>query len=139
MPDSKIIMKLEISMLPSRLCGKSLYHTDMSAWRKLRTACYERAGYRCEICEAQCVPGTKGAYAAHEVHKPDGTLERLQFVCIKCHGVIHFGRSTNFGYYEDALQHLMKVNRMSRAAAEKYAAEKSREWQQNESDERAPR
>jgi hypothetical protein len=68
----------------------------------------------------------------NEIWKADGTLGRLQFVCIACHGVAHFGRSSALGYREQALSHLAKVNGISMAEAKEYALSKEKEWREAE-------
>ena len=128
-------MKLEIELLPSRLWGVNL-RANKRAWDKIRGACYEAADYRCEICEAQCVRGS-GAYAAHEVWKADGSLDRVQFLCRPCHTVKHFGRTQAIGYEQQALEHLMAVNGISlgeaQAHAEKMRARKAGEVEASDS------
>jgi hypothetical protein len=44
-------MKLEIQMLPSVQWGQNL-RSNKSEWNRLRKSCYERAGFKCEICES---------------------------------------------------------------------------------------
>lgn len=69
-----------------------------TAWNKMRKACYEKAGYKCEICGYQGTPG-KRDYSAHEVYSIDYTTGTSTFIrpvclCPRCHLLnIHVSRA----------------------------------------------
>ena len=55
-----------------------------AAWNTMRKACYEKAGYKCEVCGYQGTPG-KRDYSAHEVYSTDyktGECEFIRPVCL---------------------------------------------------------
>jgi len=89
-------------------------------WDVLRRAVYREAGYRCEICGGQ---GTEYPVAAHEVWEFDDErhiqrLVRLIALCPPCHEVKHIGLAGVMDRDEEAMAHLMEVNRWSRRRAE---------------------
>ena len=51
-------------------------------------------------------------------------------LCPNCHGVKHFGFSQLQGKGEQALQHFMKVNKLSRTVAEKEITKSFKIWQE---------
>jgi hypothetical protein len=87
-------------------------------WDIIRRKTYKLAGYKCEVC------GGKGPTYPVECHEKwlytsDGKqiLEGFVALCPDCHRVKHIGRAQIFGYFEDALAHLMKVNNWSEEEA----------------------
>lgn len=108
--------KLKISMIPTSTYGdnvRSLMKPE--EWNILRSYIYAKAGYICEICGDK---GTEHPVECHEVWKllyktKKQKLVRLESLCPMCHKVIHFGRTSILGEYDEAVRHLRKVNKWS--------------------------
>lgn len=54
---------------------------------------------------------------------------RFICVCTKCHHVIHFGVSQIEGRAEEAMKHLMKVNRWNRKRATEHIDNRFQLWE----------
>jgi hypothetical protein len=113
-------MKLEIEMVPTNTWGINLRSLlSRSVWDKYRKQCYKDANYRCEICGGK---GSKWPVEAHEVWEYDDinriqTLKRLISLCPACHEVKHYGLATVKGREFAVINHLMKVNNISKKDA----------------------
>jgi len=121
--------KLSIELVPSTQWGSNLRSAlRVSKWDKLRRACYEAAGHRCEICgESGFEQGRKHAVECHErwVYDDDTDTQRLVGVialCPFCHRVKHIGRSLRVGAGRQTLQWLAKINGWSQQEVESYIA-----------------
>jgi hypothetical protein len=125
-------MKLEIELVPQT----SFYNNVRSLvskerWDILRRNCYQKAGYKCEICGGV---GEKWPVECHEVWQYDDekhtqTLIRLIALCPNCHKVKHFGRSQITGDGELAFSHFMKVNKIKEAEAKKEINKAANIWE----------
>ena len=107
------IPTLSAELVPSD-CWVSTVRSYLSEhyWRKLSTAVAEQAQRRCEICSGR---GRQHAVECHEVWGYDDDIHlqgllRLQALCPLCHRVKHLGRSIEFGYEEEVLGWLARVN-----------------------------
>lgn len=116
--------KLTCELVPSTSWGENLRSLLSAAkWKELRTACYVRAGHKCEVCNGV---GRKHPVECHEIwHYDDGahkqTLTGLIALCPDCHKVKHIGFALATGRYKPAIKHLAKVNGWSEEAAAHYA------------------
>jgi len=115
---------LEIELVPST----SWYTNVRSAvtknqWDKIKSIVASKAYYVCEICGGA---GSSHPVECHEVWLYDDkkhiqTLERMIALCPKCHMVKHFGlHAIVRKKYDLVLNHLMKVNKISKEVAEKH-------------------
>jgi 5-methylcytosine-specific restriction endonuclease McrA len=100
------------------------------AWDQLRRRVYADAGNRCEVCGER---GTRPALHCHEVWEYDDErhvqrLARMVALCPSCHAVKHIGRSAGFGYGEDALRQLARVNDWTLEEARAYAVAAFEQW-----------
>ena len=91
-------------------------------WDEIRSRIYSESYYVCQICGGV---GNKHPVEAHEVWSYDEInfiqkLEDIISLCPNCHMVKHFGLAEVQGKREKALQHLMKINKISRKQAEDY-------------------
>ena len=57
------------------------------AWNKMRKECYEKAGYKCEVCGYQCEPGKMHAHEVYDIDYKTGESKFIRPVglCIWCH------------------------------------------------------
>jgi len=93
-------------------------------WDFVRQACYVAADHRCEICNGR---GRKHPVECHEVWEYDDkkrtqTLLRTIALCPSCHQVKHIGLQMKRGmeYFQRAIDHFIKVNKISEQQAEDY-------------------
>lgn len=113
-------MKLTVELVPATSWGDNLRsHFKTSEWDRLRKACYEQAGHKCEICGGK---GRRHPVECHEIwHYDDDqcvqTLKGLIALCPSCHEVKHIGRAMAVGFGDRALAHLVKVNGITQAEA----------------------
>jgi hypothetical protein len=89
-------------------------------WDILRTDCYMRANYVCEICGGI---GKKHPVEAHEewefnLKKRTQKLVKILALCPDCHLVKHIGRAEILGKFNKALKHFCKVNKIKRSEGE---------------------
>jgi hypothetical protein len=104
-------------LVPTTSWYKNLRNKDPKAWGKIRKASYAKAGHKCEIC------GAKGMLHCHEQWEYDNIkgiqkLVGLISLCPDCHEVMHIGLAELNGRYENAIQHMMKVNNIGKRKAE---------------------
>ncbi len=102
---------------------------DPADWDALRRHVYRRAGNRCEIC------GASGRLEAHERWAYDAgrcvqALKRLIALCPNCHAATHFGLAQIRGLKGQALAHLQRVNRWTRAQAVAHVEDAFRIWEE---------
>jgi hypothetical protein len=113
-------MKLTVELVPATSWGDNLRsHFKTREWDRLRKACYEQAGHKCEICGGK---GRRHPVECHEIwHYDDDqglqTLQGLIALCPSCHEVKHIGRAMAVGFGDRALAHLVKVNGITQAEA----------------------
>jgi hypothetical protein len=123
-------IKLTIELVPSTSWGDNLRSKlPKDTWDVLRRKCYQDADYCCEVC------GKPGLVHAHEVWSYDDEkhiqkLIRLIALCVPCHGVKHFGRTQAVGKGEEAIKHLMVVNKWTRKQAIAHIKEAFKIWEQ---------
>ncbi len=114
--------KLTIELVPKSSWYINLRNElNVEDWDKLRKFCYKKAAYKCEICGGK---GPKWPIECHEIWEYEKlstknkifkqTLIGLIGLCPACHQVKHIGLSQIQGKYNKCLQHIMKVNKISR-------------------------
>lgn len=123
--------RLTIELVPS-----SSWYTNVRSnvppdeWDCIRRAVYRRAKYRCEICGGR---GRTHPVECHEVWTYDDArkvqrLERMMALCPACHRAKHLGLASVRGWYDEAIQHLARVNGWTIKETEKYADQAFAVW-----------
>jgi hypothetical protein len=111
-------LKLEIEPRPSSTWGITLANRlPYTEWKEISDEVKLKADYTCEICGS-----VNGVMHCHEVWKFDDRskiqhLAGCLCLCVRCHDVKHFGRSTQVykhDYQEKLIEHWCRVNRASR-------------------------
>lgn len=122
--------RLFVDLVPSSCWFTNVRSAVKAAdWDILRKHIYARAGNRCEIC------GAEGRLEAHERWFYDEkrgvqVLKRLIALCPNCHLATHFGLAQLKGLEEQAFAHLQRVNKWTRAEAEKHVEEAFQVWEE---------
>jgi hypothetical protein len=117
-PGKKLILTPEL--IPYHMHGKNVRAVlSQEDWQNVARHSYKEAGHRCEICNA------KGRLECHEIwnfndKKLIQSLAGLITLCPDCHRVKHIGLARKMGWYGDALEHMAKVNGISKAKARKF-------------------
>ena len=125
-------------MLTIELVPETSWFTNLRSllkegeWDVLRKQCYKEAGYKCEVCGGR---GSKWPVECHEIWNYDDekytqTLNGLIALCPNCHMVKHIGYAQVNGRGNDALKHLMLVNKWTKIKAEKYIQEAFLKWRE---------
>jgi hypothetical protein len=133
-------LKLRIELVPKRLWGLNLRSSNglgKARWDKLRHRLIETNGARCAIC------GSTERVHGHEVwayreKKTVGTavLLRVEIVCIDCHDIHHWGRTTKLfragvitgDRYRFLRRHFRKVNGCCQQVFDGHAIRSARIW-----------
>jgi hypothetical protein len=131
-------LKLQIEMVPKPLWGRNLHSTyglGKERWVKVRQQLLKAHGARCAIC------GTTGRLHGHEVwdyrvKKTVGTavLLRVEMICIDCHDIRHWGRTTELfradiiaaKRYSHLRKHFRRVNGCSQEVFDIHILESER-------------
>lgn len=120
-------MKLTIELIPSELWYKNLRSDSaLHNWNKLRSDCYDKAAYKCEICSDNGIDqGYRHTVECHEEWEYnfetfEQKLTRLVCLCPNCHKVKHAGLSLIKGELPLVVLQLMMVNKISQDEAEEY-------------------
>ena len=120
-------LKLAIEPRPSSTWGITLANLlPKKEWDEIRFDCYREADYQCEICE-----NVNDKLHCHEVwgfddRKKIQKLLTIICLCILCHDVKHFGRSSQVydkKRVEKLIIHWCKVNDKTKADFQKHLAE----------------
>jgi hypothetical protein len=107
-----------LSELIPKSCSFSNVRSILSKkyWDLLRKQCYDEANNKCEICnETGKQQGFKHDVECHEIWEYDDKtntqiLISLIALCVRCHQVKHFGRTSAIGQQANAFKHMEKVN-----------------------------
>ncbi len=88
-------------------------------WKAVAKTQYAKSQGRCDIC------GARGRLECHEVWEFNDSskvqkLSGLTGLCKDCHRVKHIGLARKMGWFEDTLDHMCKINKISRRKALKY-------------------
>lgn len=115
------LLVLVVDLVPAS-CWASNVRTVMSPsdWDHCKWFVRRRSGDRCEVCGGR---GPKWPVECHEIWTYINGVQRLEglvALCPDCHEVKHFGRAERMGRAQDALCHLMNVNRWSEDQAVAY-------------------
>ena len=105
------VLKLSIELVPSSCWGSNLKaKLKQSDWDKIRKAAYAKEDMHCHICGDECT--RLNAHETWEFNEETHTQKLIDIiaVCGPCHNTIHFGRSINIGYAEEAKEQYLKVN-----------------------------
>lgn len=111
----------KIILLPE-LIPYSMHYKNVRAvltpeeWKVLAKIQYKKSNSTCDIC------GAKGRLECHEIwefndSKKVQKLIGLTGLCRDCHRVKHIGLARKMGWFEDTLDHMCKVNKISRKKA----------------------
>jgi len=128
-PMKKLLLTLDL--VPS-----SCWYNNVRAlltqtqWNKIKSQVSDKAHNVCEICGGI---GSKHPVECHEVWEYNEKtliqkLVKLIALCPDCHSVKHFGLAQIQNKGRKALKHLMKINKITKKAAEKYIADSFMEW-----------
>jgi hypothetical protein len=131
-------MKLRIQLVPKPLFERSLREAlGKARWDKLRHKLIETNGAHCEVC------GDTERLHGHEVwvyRVKDATatavLLKVQIICIDCHDIRHFARTTNLfragiitpERYGELRKHFRKVNGCRQRQFDEHFARALRTW-----------
>jgi len=124
-------MLLTLDLVPS-----SCWYNNVRAiltkeqWNTVKSQVSDRAWNTCEICGGV---GPKHPVECHEIwaYNEKTLVQKLTgliALCPDCHTVKHFGLAQLNNKKEKAIKHLMKVNKITKKAAEKYVAESFMTW-----------
>jgi hypothetical protein len=120
---------LEIELIPST-CFYSNVRTSVSKsqWDKIRKQVYSTANNTCQICN-----DSYNTLHAHEIWAYDDKkliqiLSGMICLCASCHSCKHFGFAQIQGKADEALKHLMLINKISKKQAEQHVADSFAIW-----------
>jgi len=125
-------MKLTIELVPQTAWFKNVRsEVSRAEWDDIRTVCYSKAGFVCEICGGQ---GDEHPVECHEIWHYDEennkqTLTGFIALCPKCHKVKHAGFAQMNDEFHIVIEQLMKVNGMTEEEANDYVYESLELWQ----------
>jgi hypothetical protein len=120
-------MKLTIELVPA-----SSYYNNVRSnvsgevWNEIRKKSYEFANYKCEICgDTGFNQGYNHSVECHEIWNYDDKNKIQKLIgfislCPLCHKVKHIGLARVRNEYKIALNHLIKINKITENKAEKY-------------------
>ena len=120
-------LKLQIEPRPASTWGITLANLlPRREWDEVRHRSYKEANYQCEICE-----NADDKLNCHEVwgfddRKKIQKLLTILCLCVLCHDVKHFGRSSQVydkKYQEKLIKHWCKVNSKTKMDFQKHLAE----------------
>jgi len=126
---------LYVDLIPSTCWYTNVRsNIDSVDWERLKEMCRQRARYCCEICGATSDYSQQQYLECHERYLFDKNTKmqkiiRFMCICSMCHKVSHFGLSQVQGKSEEALQHLMKVNRWDKYRARKHVDKRFQLWE----------
>jgi hypothetical protein len=125
-------LKLTIELVPSSAWWSNVRSkVSQRDWDKIRKWTYKRANYQCEICSGK---GDHWPVECHEIWEYDdkNTTQKLNgfiALCPACHNVKHYGLSQITGKGEKSLEHLCKVNNLSKKEALEYIKQAFLTWE----------
>jgi hypothetical protein len=131
-------MKLRVQLVPRPLWGRKLREAlGKARWDKLRHKLIETNGAHCEIC------GSTERLHGHEVWAyrtkncpPTVVLLKVQIICVDCHAIRHFARTTRLfqagvispEQYGALRKHFRKVNGCRQHQFDKHFLDALRTW-----------
>jgi len=130
-------LPLEIELVPAT-CFFSNVRSAISAsqWKIISKQVRAQAYNICEICQSSL----QQPLHCHEVWEYNDTkqiqkLIKMVALCRSCHQVKHFGLARVQGKEKQAIQHFIKVNKISGKLAEKYIEQSFIIWRDRSSKE----
>ena len=126
-------IKLSIELIPATSWFDNVRSfLRKGEWDLIKTACYTRAGRRCEICGGK---GPSHPVECHEIWHYDEvrkvqSLQGLIALCPSCHRVKHLGNTARLGKYhlDNAMRHLRRVNGWNEETADAYVRLMFAQW-----------
>jgi hypothetical protein len=136
-------LKLQIELVPKRLWEQNLRSSEglgKARWDKLRRELMKERGPRCEICGA-----TGQRLSGHEVwdYREKKTIStavllKVAIVCVDCHDIHHWGRTTRLfedgkitaERYKHLRKHFRTVNRCRQKVFDKHILQSAWLWEQ---------
>lgn len=124
--------KLTIELVPKTSWFTNLRRIlSKKHWDEIRKKCYKNANNRCEICGEK---GNKWPVECHEIWEFNDinykqTLTGLIALCPDCHKVKHIGLSYINGTFDKSINHLIKINNISRQEAITYVESVNHLWE----------
>lgn len=124
-------IKLSIELVPSSSWTDNVRAiVTKKQWDHIKSQVSSKAYDLCEICGGV---GPKHPVECHEIWNYDDKkliqkLEGMIALCPDCHMVKHIGLAEIRGLRAKAVKHLMKINQITNAQAEKYIAESFKKW-----------
>lgn len=113
-------------LIPQKCFGKAPRTTISSrAWDRIRSHVYERAKYKCEICNSY---KNLEAHERYLIHENTMYLRRLICVCKRCHSVIHIGLATKQKRFHSTFKHMLNVNKITKEEGIKIIQKSERVW-----------
>lgn len=96
----------------------------------IKKSVYKKYDHKCVVCGGI---GSQHPVEAHEIWKFDDInhiqiLTDIVAVCPACHTCIHFGLAQLSHQGDVAFKRLMKINEITKKAAEKYIADSFMKW-----------
>jgi len=127
--------ELTIELIPSStFYNNARNNISEIIWNKIRIQCYKKAKYKCEICgETGIEQSYEHKLECHEIWMFDDKehiqrLIGLTCLCVLCHKVKHFGLSKLNGEEKIAIEHLMKVNNITKDQANFIISRAFNQW-----------
>jgi len=123
--------KLSIELVPKSCWFSNVRSAvNKAQWDVIRKQVYAKAYHVCELCGGV---GPNHPVEAHEIWDYDDKkliqkLEGMIALCPNCHMVKHIGLAHVNGKTEEALNHLMSVNKMSKKDAQEYITDSFMVW-----------
>ncbi len=123
-------LKFRPELVPKPLWGLSAYRTlgRGAKWRAIRNDVLKAASNQCSACECSESP-----LYCHEEWKYDdkcGIAELVGFglLCENCNNVAHIGRAMAHGLKNSALEHLCRINGLTKSEGQTVVGEAMKVW-----------
>jgi 5-methylcytosine-specific restriction endonuclease McrA len=124
-------MKLEIDLIPASCWFNNVRSfVSKKQWDIIRSQVASQAYNMCEICGGV---GPTHPVECHEIFSYDDEnliqkLEKMIALCPDCHSAKHFGLTKIRGREDEILKHLMKINKITKSAANHYIKSVFKQW-----------
>ena len=121
--------KLTVELIPSTVFFSNVRsNIPKKEWDRLRKESYEKANYKCEICQDNGKnQGYKHPVECHEIwdyNYSNNTQKLIGLIslCPRCHQIKHIGRTFAVGKQAEAFKHIEKVNNWNHKQVVDYLA-----------------
>jgi hypothetical protein len=131
-------MKLTVELIPQSSFFQNVRsEVSRAEWDRLRKQTYQKAGYKCEICGGK---GKQHPVECHEVWEFNEfthiqRLVRMIALCPMCHKCKHIGLAQMMGFFDQCVEHMMKVNETTEEETQKYIDEQIMLWRKRSEEE----